>query len=175
VLGVTGDEPDWWSVLRVLDEPGSLGEHVGLEVPRDFDRAATQARFDRLAERLSEAYGCPLVGGAGPQQDAAFFGRIRIPAEVSCTRTKHSRTGVPLTVIVSNFGGLATYLPFHDSSTPPAPPVHREDRKRIEEVLIRLGYRVVPGHVLATTYDGPNEWVFGSGDATWFVRFFDYL
>jgi len=111
IAGMSMAEPDWWTILRALDEPlapreppppvesflrpvdGSpgdfhldeeamlaalserpdlLGNHVGWEVPRDFDCAATQARFDRLTERLSEAFGVPLVAGTGPQQDAAY-------------------------------------------------------------------------------------------------------
>lgn len=175
--GVTGHEPDWWTVLRALDEPVAPGKTVGLEVPHDFDCAATQARFDRLVERLSEVYGLPLVGGAGPQQDAAYFRDIWIPAEATRTRTKRTRTQFPLRVVVSNFGGLATYRPFHDSSTPevPTPPLHPDDRNRIEEVLRDLEYRVVPDHVLETPYDGPNRGVFGDSDVTWFTRFFCFL
>lgn len=157
------------------ERPDLLGSRVGWEVPRDFDHAAIQARFDRLAERLSEAYEVPLVAGAGPAQDAACFGGISIPAEVTKTRTKRSRIRFPLRVIVSNFGGLAAYLAFHDASTPtaPTPPVHPDDRERIEGALTGLGYLVVPEHILAARYDGPNS--NPAVEMTWYTRFFGYL
>jgi hypothetical protein len=178
------------SILRPVDgAPGkytlvesepllaALSEQVarsrgGLEAPRDFDLAATQGRFDRLAERLSEAFGCPC--GSGLAQDSACFGSIWIPAEASHSRTKRTRIPLSLGVSVSNFGGLASYGP----STPlgQVPYVHPDDRHRIEEALAGLGYLIVPEQILATPYDGPNAWVFGpTDDATWFTRFFDYL
>ena len=157
------------------ERPDLLGSQVGWEVPRDFDQAATQARFDRLAERLSEAYGVPLVAGVGPQQDAALFGGISIPAEATRTRTKRTRVRFPLRVMVSNFGGLAAYLAVHDASTPtvPTPPVHPDDRERIEHALTALGHLVVPEHILEARYDGPNS--HPDSTMTWYARFFDFL
>ncbi|MFI5846090.1 hypothetical protein ACIA8K_40945 [Catenuloplanes sp. NPDC051500] len=38
-----------------------------------------------------------------------------------------------------------------------------------------LQLRLVPEHIVDATYQGPNQWVFGDGEATWFWRFFDYL
>jgi hypothetical protein len=183
VTGVVPDPPttgeeDWWRVLRALDEPGVMGSAVGLEFPSDFDRATTQARFDQLVEKLSEAFGYPLLGGRGPQQDAAHFGVIRIPAEV--TRTVDHRSGArfPLAVILSNFGALTTCLPYRAGPTPDAgrtPPVHQEDHRRVEQVSAELQLRFVPDHILGLPYDGPNQWVAGPTKATWFWRFFSYL
>jgi hypothetical protein len=200
------DEPNWWSMLRALDEPvappdwstlqlslrsvladpmpesvlSALNEQrarrarggCDLEVPRDFDLAATQRRFDLLAERVSEAYGCPCDQGL--MQDSAGFGSIGIPAEASRSRTKRTRIPLPLLVSVSKFGGLATYGP---PSTPSGqvPYVHPDDRQRIEDALAELGYLLVPEHILATPYDGPNGWAFDQASATWFTRFFDYI
>jgi hypothetical protein len=77
-------------------------------------------------------------------------------------------------VLVSAFGALATYQPLTQGYQ--VAPVHPKDRQRIEEALAGLGYLVVPDHVLATPYDGPNGWVFaGTTNATWFTRFFDHL
>ncbi|TNH29934.1 hypothetical protein FHG89_10140 [Micromonospora orduensis] len=199
------DDADWWSMLRALDEPvapvkGSIGresilramvegvmpepmlaalnERVargdgdGLEVPRDFDHAAVQGRFDRLAERLSEAYGCRCDSGLA--QDSACFGSIWIPAEASHSRTKRTRIPLSLTVSVSNFGGLATYGASSPSGQRPSP--HPDDRQRIELALAGLGYLIVPEHILATPYDGPNGWVFGPTVVeTWSTRFFGHL
>ncbi|WP_433797892.1 hypothetical protein [Actinoplanes sp. CA-252034] len=183
VTGIVPDAPAageerWLSVLRALDEPGRLGSAVGLEFPSGFDRAAMQTRFDQLAEGLSEAFGCRLLGGQGPQQDAARFGVIRIPAEVTRTYDQRSGTCLPLAVILSNFGALTACRPYRVGPAPDAdrtPPVHQADYRRIEQVSAELQLRLVPQHVLDAPYEGPNQWVFGPAEATWFWRFFDYL
>ncbi|MFD0782938.1 hypothetical protein ACFQZ8_03210 [Micromonospora azadirachtae] len=197
-------DADWWSMLRALDEPvappesigresilralvvGSMpeptlaalrqrvarGEGDGLEVPRNFDHAGTQRRFERLTGRLSEVFGCPCDSAL--PQDSACFGSIRIPAEASRSHTKRTRIPLPLVVSVSAVGGLATYAASSPSDQKPY--LHPDDRRRIEQALAGLGYLVVPEHILAAPYDGPNGWVFGPGaDATWFTRFFDHL
>lgn len=172
------DREDWWSVLRALDEPGRLGQAAGLYFPSNFDRAATQNRFDQLVKGVSKIFGCPLVGGHGPQQDAARFGRIRIPAEVTRTYDQRSGARLPLAVILSNFGALITCLPYRIGPVPDAnqtPPVHQEDYSRIEQVSAELQLRLVPQHILEAPYDGPNQWVFGPTEETWLRRFFDYL
>jgi hypothetical protein len=169
---MTVDEPDWLSVLRALDPPVERGGWVGREVPRHFDRAATQARFDQLAERLSTAYDCPLHAGRGPVQDSSCFGGITVPAEATRTRTKRTRIPLPLSVEVSNFGNLATYGPAYAGANPgTSVPIHPDDRARIEPALTGLEYLIVPQHILATRYDGPNM----SNDDTWYVRFFSWL
>ncbi|RAN94889.1 hypothetical protein GAR05_04655 [Micromonospora saelicesensis] len=158
--------------LAALDEGVARGDGDGLEVPRDFDHAAVQGRFDRLTERLNHAYGCPCDSGLA--QDSACFGRIWIPAEASRSRTKRTRIPLSLTVHVSKFGGLATY----GASSPGGhnPYLHPDDRQRIEQELTGLGYLIVPEQILATPYDGPNAWVFGpTGNETWATRFFDQL
>jgi hypothetical protein len=148
------------------------GQGGGLEVPRNFDHAATQGRFDRLVERLSEAYGWPCT--AGRPQDSTCFGIIVIPAEATRTRAKRTRTPTSVAVLISNFGGLATYVP--QTRVDEVAPVHPEDRQRIEEALRGLGYLVVPERVLAAPYDGPNVWAFGpTTNVTWFGRFFDHI
>ncbi|GAA2191106.1 hypothetical protein [Micromonospora lupini] len=141
-------------------------------MPRDFDPAPAQGRFARLAERLSETYGYPCDSEMA--QDSASLGSIWIPAEASRSRQKRTRIPLSLIVNVSKFGGLATYGASSPSDQKPY--VHPDDRQRIEYALSGLGYLVVPEHILATPYDGPNGWVFGpTADATWFTRFFDYL
>jgi hypothetical protein len=112
--------------------------------------------------------------GPVPVWRLSGYGSIWIPAEASYSRTKRTRIPLPLCVSVSKFGGLATYGP----STPSGQRsyVHPADRQRIEEALAGLGYVIVPEHVLATRYDGPNGWVFGPRtSATWFTRFFGFL
>jgi hypothetical protein len=169
--------------LSVVGGQKLQGRHVGWEVPQNFDRAAAQARFDMLAERLSDIYHVRLVAGTGPQQDAACFGEIGIAAKHTKTSATHPVFQFPLTVIVSNFGNLVTYHhalvahnPPGDPSTldvPERPPVHPDDQRRVEEVLTALGYVVVPKRVLNARYDGPNAGP--TSDMTWYTRFFDYL
>lgn len=158
-------------MLRALDaQPGDC------DVPRDFDVSATQARFDLLGELLSEAYGHPLGGGTGPEQDTALFGTVSIPAELTRTRTKRTRIPLPLDVSVSNFGGLATCGPGYVAGVPsPArAPIHPQDRNRIEPALEELAYLVVPIEVLSTPYDGRLDWV-RANDYDWYTRFFSWL
>lgn len=177
---VVHDESEWLAVLRSLDEPGELGQAAGLEFPRDFDRAATQLRFEQLTARLSDVFGCSLIPGKGPHQDSSRFGVIRIPPECTTTRAKRTRIRFPVIVGVSNFGNLATCWVGQDSLSPdtltvPAPPLHLDDRAGVEEALTDLGYRSVPYDILQTGYDGPNQWVFGDQDETWLVRYFAEL
>ncbi|MGC4747056.1 hypothetical protein ACLQ28_15565 [Micromonospora sp. DT201] len=159
-------------ILAALNERVARGHGDGLEVPRDFDHAAAQGRFGQLAERLSEAYGCPCDSGLA--QDSACFGSIWIAAEASRSRTKRTRIPLSLTVRVSKFGDLATYGA--SSSSGHEPHLHPDDRQRIEQALTGLGYLIVPEHILSTPYDGPNGWVFGpTVNETWSTRFFDHL
>lgn len=153
---------EWLPLLRELDEP------LLVETPRNFDCAATQARFNLLAEQLSASYAVNLVAGAGPEQDAARFGAIEIPAEVTRTRIKRKHPPGPLVVVISSFGNLATY---HQST--PDLEVHPDDQQRVENALTAVGYTVVPEHILAAAYDGPNA--DPDLDITWYTRFFDYL
>ena len=172
---IVGPNRDEALIHRLVEQ--FRATRAGLAEPRDFDPVAEQARLNRLAERLSQAYGCPLAASKGPAQEGALFGGVRIPAEATRTRTKRTRVPLSLTVEVSNFGGLATYRPVYDWSTPWSPesptPTHPDDRERIEEALTRLGYRVVPTHVLDTPYDGPNS--DPNFRTTWYIRFFDIL
>ncbi|MEV0456221.1 hypothetical protein [Catellatospora methionotrophica] len=139
-----------------------------LTVPRGFDRAAAQARFDRLATLLGECFGEGCAVGSGSD---ACFGSVMVPAGLTRTRTKRSRVPVELYVSVSSFGDLATYAP--GSSEDPAP-VHAEDRRRIDSALAEAGYVTVPRQVLDARYDGPNTWALGEA-STWYVRFFDLI
>lgn len=164
-------EREWLELLRALDEPGELGQAAGLEFPRDVDWPAIQQRYERLAARLSDVFGCPLAAGKGPYQDAALFGEIQIPPEFTKTRAKRTRIRFPVIVAVSNFGNLAACWP--GGASPP--PLHPEDLSRVVPVLDELGYLFVPAHVLEGRYDGPNQWVFSGRDETWLDRYFSVL
>lgn len=152
-------------LLHAADEPMVLHQAAGWEFPRGFDVRAAQARFDRLGTLLSEAFGVPVGGGRGPQQDATYFGDIEIPASATRTRAKKSRGGCVLTVRVSNFANLATCLE----------PAHPEDQRRIEAALAGAGYAYVSRELLSEPYDGPHQWAYPQGGATWQDRFFGFV
>jgi hypothetical protein len=143
----------------------------GWEVPLDFDEEALRARIGRLAERLGEVYGVPLAVTRGAQH-AAYFGGVVVPGEQTATRAE--RTRFPLTIMVSNFGGLVTIwvMPDPSGGGAPPPPVHPHDLERIEPVATGLGFAVVPEHLLALPYDGPNATP--SHTVTWWERYFGY-
>jgi len=174
------DASEYLALLRALDEPGELGQAVGLEFPRHFDRVAAQRRFERLAARLSDVFGCLISAGKGPFPDASLFGEVHVPAEFTVTRAKRTRIRFPVIVAVSNFGNLATCWPARGATSPgtatsATTPVHPIDRSRVEQVLNELGYVFVPEDVLETRYDGPNQWVFGGQHETWLGRYFSVL
>ena len=184
---MTTADTHWPALLLALDQPATPafatvsepvpGQGDGVEVPRDFDQAAAESRFEQLVERVEEAYGVPCIHGYG--QDSACFGSIDIPADATRTRAKRTRTAFALLVMVSAFGNLATYRPV-GQVWDQVVPVHPDDRRLIEEALDAVGYVIVPNDVLDLPYDGPNGWIFGSSpyertDATWYSRFFDFL
>lgn len=169
------EESGYLALLRALDEPGELRQAAGLEFPKNFDRAATQRRFERLAARLSDVFGSVMSAGMGPFPEASLFGELQIPADFTMTRAKRTRISFPVIVAVSNFGNLATCWPARGEISPGAvtsatTPLHPIDRSRVEQVLNELGYVFVPEEVLEIRYDGPNQWVFGGQGETWFDR-----
>jgi hypothetical protein len=198
---MTTDDEEWLALLRSVDQAvqpfafvrpvdGSPRRAVLDEsaadvasrdpypswVPPDFDREAMQARFDRLAVRLGEKYGVALTADTGPPQDAFHFGVVTIPAEVTGTRVKRSRARCRVSVMVSNFGGLAVVSAQPVDQFEAEPPVSPSDQERIEPVVTGLGYRPVPQHILATPYDGrwfdPHTPTLP--DDTWYRRYFGW-
>ncbi|MGC0415691.1 hypothetical protein [Embleya sp. AB8] len=160
------DEDDAWVLLRALDDP----EH--LTAPADYDPVATRERFDRLVGRLEADFGCrcPVEGEA---RAASRHGAIVVPAAAL------SGTG-RITVVVSNFGGLAALgVDAPDDHPIGAAPayVSPADLERAAAGLDDLGYRVVPEDVLRSTYDGASRladhYTVEDGP-TWWIRFFDY-
>jgi hypothetical protein len=99
---------------------------------------------------------------------------VIVPGEQTATRAKRTRYRHPVAITVSNFGGLATISAVPDPSggAAPCPPVHPDDLERIEPVVTGLGCTVVPEHLLALPYDGPNATP--SATLTWRERYFGY-
>lgn len=147
--------------LRALGASVLRGQGAGGLVPAGFDVVAAQRRFDGLGERLSAAFGVVLPRVLGPEPGAALFGVHRVPAEATVTRERRTRARIGVSVLVSNFGDLATY---HATGGGTAPPVHPGDGERVEAALSEGGCRWVPVELLRTSYDGES--------ITWYDRLF---
>jgi len=156
-----------WPLLRSLDDPERL------DAPRDYDHAATRARFDALVRRLDADFACHClvdreVGAA------SRHGSIVVPAAALSGRTR-------ITLTVSNFGRMVAATSA-DPNTPQvgaAPAlVTPRHMAHIEAALLGCGYALVPDHILAAPYDGVHH-ALGrytvEDEPTWWLRFFDYL
>jgi len=156
-----------WALLRKLDDP----DHM--EFPRGYDHTATRSRFDQLAARLDQNFQCTCTVDRGVQ-DASHHGTIVIPDAATAS-------GERITVIISNFGNLATVTLGNPGSYDEEE--ERElfqdtDRHRIDEELEVLGYVPISEHLLWTRYDGVSDLVSyypPEHPPTWWTRFFDFL
>ncbi|GAA2669079.1 MULTISPECIES: hypothetical protein [Actinosynnema] len=150
-----------WALLRELDDP------VHLEFPRDYDHGVERARFERLVVGLARRFGCACAVDRNVQ-DASHHGDVGVPAGATAG-------GEPITVRVSNFGGMAVVslgLPGGGDEREEPALFDGGDRRAVEEELGVLGYRVIPRRLLRERYDGVVPF---PGGATWWIRFFDYL
>ena len=161
------DDQAAWALLRALDDP------LDVEYPRDYNYAATRARFERLAALLDQRFDCTCDVDRHIQ-DASHHGVIVIPATATAS-IEH------ITITISNFGSLAVVSLGNPGSYDKEEEhelLHPEDRRRIEDGLQALGYLVIPEHILWNDYDGGRD--LGSRYSpqhrlTWWNRFFDYL
>jgi hypothetical protein len=162
------------AALRMIQESRERRRARGdgdVDVPRGFDEPAAERRLAELAVRLTDAFGGECA--SWHHQDSACHGGVTIPAEYSRCRTKRTRIALPVDVSVSRFGDLAAYGA--SAGWNEVPYIHPDTADRIGEALAAAGYLLVPAHILALPYDGPNGWVFGDVETTWHTRFFDYL
>ncbi|MEU9829333.1 hypothetical protein [Micromonospora chersina] len=159
------DDTQLWQLLHSLDDPNHL------EFPANYDHRRARARFNQLAQRLDRDFNCQTDVDQHVQ-DASFHGRIEIPA--AATATSH-----PLVIIISNFGDLAVLAvdnPGVWTDKEAAQLLHPDDETRIRQALDDLDYTLIPEEPLWQPYDGTwDPAIFGPGDATWWVRYFDYL
>jgi hypothetical protein len=160
------DEHELWHILHALDDPDNL------EFPAWYDHRRARARFDQLAARLDADFAgrCRVDRHI---QDASLHGRIDIPATATAT-------GRPLVVLISNFEPLTVLAvdnPGAWSDAEAAQLLHPDDARRIHTALADLGYLLIPEEPLWQPYDGVCDPAIFSpwGDATWWIRYFDYL
>lgn len=154
-----------WHLLHALDDRDHL------EFPAGYNHRQTRDRFEQLARRLDVAFDCQCSVDRHVQ-DASLHGSIEIPATATTAATK-------LIVSISNFGGLAVRSvdnPGAWTNAEAAKLLHPDDAYRIDTALAELGYILIPEEPLWQRYDGVcDPAVFAPRDATWWVRYFDYL
>jgi hypothetical protein len=163
--GLELSEPEQRALLHRLDDPRHL------EFPRGFDRRATSAKFERLVDLLDRAFDCRTEVDR-TIQDAGCFGIIVVPAGAT-------DSGETLTVMISNFGDLASVslgAPDSYSAEETATLFDPRDRARIDDALRALGYVIMSDAVIWSDYDGKTEIEgFPRHFSTWWDRFFNYL
>jgi hypothetical protein len=158
-------EPEQRALLHRLDDP------LHLEFPRGFDRCATSAKFERLVDLLDRAFDCRTEVDR-TIQDAGTFGIVVVPSAAT-------NSGESLTVMISNFGDLASVslgAPDSYRAEEVATLFDPRDRSRIDDALRALGYVIVSDAVLWSAYDGKTR-IEGSPRhfSTWWDRFFNYF
>ncbi|MFC9325545.1 hypothetical protein [Kitasatospora sp. NPDC057015] len=156
---MTTDEQHLWALLRDLDRSG------GAEFPAGYDHAATRRRFDQLVADIDTLFSCvSKVERDAPE--TSYHGWIIIPVNATVSADF-------ITVIVSNFGDLATVTlgnPVSYDQEETDYPFDSTDHGRITEVLTGLGYITVPEHLAWADYDGVMN--LRSHARSWFDRFF---
>ncbi|WP_203924317.1 hypothetical protein [Rugosimonospora africana] len=159
------DEHELWHVLHALDDPDHL------ERPAGFDNHRARIRFDQLVQRLN-VYFDGHCQADGSIQDASLYGRINIPATATAT-------GRPLVASISNFGPLAVLSvdnPGVWSDNEAAQLLHPDDAHHVHTALADLHYIRIPEQPLREPYDGVYDpAILGPSEATWWIRYFDYL
>jgi hypothetical protein len=158
-------------LLRRFDDPRFT------ERPEGFDERAAATRFLDLLARLNQTFNCEVASESWPiVQDCSFYGQARIPAS-------STETGADIALRVSNFGNLAVYalelLGAYDDAERELLMTER-DRDLVETDLADSGYVALPEDVLWEPYDGANQslrdfYARQPDQATWFIRFFDFI
>lgn len=152
-------------LLHALDDPN------GLEFPAGYGRRRTRGRFEQLVRRLNADFECECHVDRDVQ-DASLHGRVDVPAAATAT-------GRPLIVSISNFGDLAVLSvdnPGVWTDAEAANLLQSRDADRVWAALADLGYTLIPEEPLWERYNGAwDPSVFGPSEASWWIRYFDYL
>ncbi|MFB7540268.1 hypothetical protein ACFC0N_10285 [Streptomyces zaomyceticus] len=167
------EETDIDAVLRAADR---VQGPYHLEFPDGFDHCRAVARAQALAERLRADFDRPCVLDTGVQ-DASFHATVVVPAEATAA-------GEQIAIRLSNHGDFAVvaaerpgcYVDLDEAEASAA--LTSADRRTVETAVASLGYVLIPEPALHRPYDGLTA--LGThtsprGEATWWIRFFDYL
>lgn len=129
------------SLLRNSDDP------LHLERPRDFDLQKSARRFADLTGALENRFGPACDSGL--YQDASIYGEVEVPAGVT-------RTGRPLWVQMSNFGGFVTAGT--GSWAEPGPTEGMPDQfvSWLDATCVAADCVFVPLELLLEPYNGPS-------------------
>ncbi len=158
------DDQQTLALLRDLDDP----DHV--EFPRNYDHAATRARFDQLAATLDQRFRCTCSVDRDVQ-DASHYGSMAVPGTATAG-------GHHIAVRVSKFGNLVAVTlvnPGSQDGEEEGVRFESADRRRIDDVLEALGYITVPERLLRARYDGVTSLGSYFDPPTWWHRFFYHL
>ena len=156
---MTTDEQHLWALLRELDSSGDA------EFPDAYDHAAARTRFNQLVSDIDTQFAC-VTNVERDAQEASYHGRITIPADATTSADF-------ITIIVSNFGDLATVTlgnPMSYDKEETDYLLDPIDHSQITNILSRLGYITVPEHLTWADYDGVMN--LRSHARSWFDRFF---
>jgi hypothetical protein len=140
----------------------SVDDAEGCEHPAGFDHAAAMARVQALRPALDALAGLHL-GLDDQVQDASFFAELAALREGDVPGVGRAMIALVL-VRFSCFGQLCCVQVADDQDPTLA--------VRLEDTLRQAGYVPVPVDELDTPYTGPNQRL---RDASWRIRFFDYL
>ncbi|WP_406080299.1 hypothetical protein OG468_07010 [Streptomyces zaomyceticus] len=167
------EETDIDAVLRATDR--AQGPYH-LQFPDGFDHHRALARVQALTERLRADFDCPCVVDTGVQ-DASFHATVAVPAEATAA-------GEQITMRLTDHGDFAVVAaeqpgcPVDPDEAEASGALTSADRRTVETAVASLGYVLVPEPALHHPYDGVTS--LGThtsprGEATWWIRFFDYL
>lgn len=151
------NESDYLAILNEQDDPAAW------ERPSDFNGADETDRFNRLASMIDQEFGMQCRRWSGPQsQDSSFLGQIELPSNIYRDKAAESNHRI---LRISNFGRMAAI--YGDNL------LHDAFRVRIQSILERNGYRLIPMTILQQPYTGKNPGV--TGISTWWIRYFDWI
>jgi hypothetical protein len=141
---------DYLQLLKRHDDP----RHA--EQPPDFDRAAAELRFTKMANEILGAFPGSRFETGAEIQDASFHGQIRV------------RLGDRFALVrVSNFGRFIALCGDDDDC------LTTDARDRLLAIFTTHGYLFIPSDALAIPYDGENAGVAGFKD--WGYRYFEWV
>ncbi|MEV7616161.1 hypothetical protein [Streptomyces sp. NPDC089799] len=151
-------------MLHRLDDPERP------EAPANYNAADAAASFSRLTVQVGSRFSMPCEIDQDIH-DSAQYGRIEVPGEATVCGTR-------IVVLVSKFKPLAmvaadnpgAFLGTDEARTEGE--LDASDLEKVEQVISESGYVTIPEELLTSRYDGSTLRFHGSGEPSWWDRFF---